>query len=126
MPVLVTSNVYSIVSPGETNPSASASISSSPDFSSSSSGSGTGVGTIAVSGGDATSPVGDVPVAIAVFVIEPVFMSSCVTAYGADSEDLQLAGLERDRSGRDTRDRDHRSTVTPVSVTLPVLVTVNE
>jgi len=68
-------------------------------------------------------PPGGVPVAVAVFAIEPAFMFASVTVYVAVHV-VDTDGAKVD-TGHDTADKPGNGSVTPtdVSVTLPVLVT---
>ncbi len=82
------------------------------------------VGVVTVSGGEVTSgPVGGVPVTVAVLTTEPLFASAWVIVYVAVQTRVWpgSSGV----AGQVTTATSASSTVTPVSVTAPVLVTVN-
>ena len=76
---------------------------------------------VSVTGG----PLGGVPVAVAVFAIDPASMSACVAVYDAvqvvdaDGANVDAGQLTADRPGSGS------VTATEVNVTLPVLVTTN-
>ena len=82
--------------------------------------------TVAASVSVTGAPIGGVPLAVAVFTIEPASTSACDTAY--DAVHVVDAPGANDATGHDTADRPGNGSDTPtaVSVTLPVFVTTNE
>ena len=82
--------------------------------------------TVAESVSVTAGPVGGVPAAVAVFAIEPAFMSANVTVYVA-VQVVEVAGANVD-TGHETADKPGSGSVTPtlVNVTLPVFDTKNE
>lgn len=87
--------------------------------------------TVAVDGSDVTAdPVGGVPVATAVLVIEPASMSACVTVYvpvqGVDASGASVVTGQVTAGGVSVPEKAVSSAATPVSVELPVLVTRKE
>ena len=84
------------------------------------------IGTVAVSVSVTVGPAGEVPVAVAVFTIDPASTSACVTVYVAVHV-VDAVGA-RVEAGQVTADRlgSGSLTATALSVTLPVFVTANE
>ena len=82
--------------------------------------------TVAVSVSVTAGPLGGVPLAVAVFTIEPAFMFANVTVYVAVHV-VEIAGANVD-TGHDTADKPGNGSVTATewSVTLPVFDTRNE
>ncbi|MDT4934161.1 MAG: hypothetical protein QOK11_2053 [Pseudonocardiales bacterium] len=134
VPRFVTMSVQSTRSPAPMTPSSLTSTPcacfTSPNFLTG------GIVTVLVDGGEVTGgPVGGMPVPVAVLVIEPAFTSAWVTTYVAvhvaDAPGAREA-IVAPPPGHDSGDNvpvpvnEVSFTVTPVRVTLPVLVTRNE
>jgi hypothetical protein len=87
--------------------------------------------TVAVDGADVTAgPVGGVPVAVAVSMIEPASMSACVTVYEpvhvVDAPGASVVTGQVITGGVPVPENAVSTALTPVNVALPVLVTWNE
>ena len=83
-------------------------------------------GTVCASVSVTGTPTGGVPVAVAVFAIDPASMSACVTVYDAVHV-VEAPGVSV-VTGHATADRPDSGSVTPIEVrvTLPALATRNE
>jgi hypothetical protein len=121
LPVLVTSKLYVTRSPAtltDVGVTDLTSVSAGP----------AGMVTTAVAGGEVTTgPDGGVPDTVAVFLTCPAFTSACVTVYVAvhvvDAPGANVVTGHETTGGGPARTNVISLTVSPVRVTLPVLVT---
>ena len=119
LPLLVTTNEYATLWP------AAVTVVGNADFAIVINGNCVAV-TVAESVSVTAGPTGGVPLVVAVFTIEPAFMSDSVTVYDAvHVVDSDGANVD---TGHDTTDKPGNGSVTTtdVNVTLPLLVTTNE